>query len=405
MTAPAAPLMKLLCVDDEEAVLQALRRLFRKQYAVTVVQSAAEALAAMAEQQFDIIISDMRMPQMDGADFLAAAARQQPDAVRILLTGFADHEATVRAINDGRIFRYLHKPWDNEGLLRVVEEAAKQRQRLVAINSMQDVASVPPASDPPTAQTQAADVENWVQLISNIISTRIGIQSDQVQEVANRAAQAGEQLGLGANECRDLRWAVMLHGVGRIGLAQPAAPSGVPSHEALHQYRTYPLLTEAALWAMPVLQPAATIIHHMFEEWNGSGYPDQLVSEEIPLSSRILRPLVEFLDHVGRDEMALDEAITHMVAGSGRHFDPDVVDLLERILVEDSHTLKVRDDLALTTMELKVGMRTSRPVTNSSKLMILNQGMRITHEFINRLMAYETGRQEYLTIYVEKPDF
>ncbi len=402
MTEPAAPLMKLLCVDDEEAVLQALRRLFRKHYAVTTAQSAAEALTAMAAQEFDIIISDMRMPQMDGADFLAAAARQQPDAVRILLTGFADHEATVRAINDGRIFRYLHKPWDNEGLLRIVEEAAKQRQRLVAISSMHEVSSAPPVSPAPTAQTEATDVENWVQLISNIISTRIGIQSDQVQEVANRAAQAGKTRGLCADECRDLRWAVMLHGVGRIGLAQPAAPSAL-SHEALHQYRTYPLLTEAALWAMPVLQPAATIIHHMFEDWNGSGYPDQLVADEIPLSSRILRPLVEFLDHVGRDDMALDEAITHMVAGSGRQFDPDVVDLLERILIEDSHTLKVRDDLALTTMELKVGMRTSRPVTNSSKLMILNQGMRITHEFINRLMAYETGRQEYLTIYVEKP--
>ncbi len=403
MTEPAATRMQLLCVDDEEPVLHALRRLFRRAYVVTTARSAPDALEAMSTQDFDIIISDMRMPQMDGADFLAEAARRQPDAVRILLTGFADHEATVRAINDGRIFRYLHKPWDNEGLERVVDEAAKQRQRLVAIGTMQHDSTRAAPLPTPAEPAAAADAENWVQLISNIISTRIGIKSHQVQEVASRAAQAGKSLGMTPQECRDLRWAIMLHGVGRIGLNQPSAPSGVMSHEALHQYRTYPLLTEAALWAMPVLQPAAAMIHHMFEAWNGSGYPDQLVATEIPLSSRILRPLVEFLDHVGRDEMALDEAITHMVAGSGRSFDPDIVDLLQQVLTEDSATLKVRDDLALTTMELKVGMVTSRPVTNSSKLMILNQGMRITREFINRLMAYETGRQEYLTIYVEKP--
>ena len=99
--APAieSPAFTILCVDDEPNILSALRRLFRPQgYTVKVAGSGAEGLAVIDAEQVDLIISDMRMPGMDGAAFLAEACKRQPDAVRLLLTGYADMDSTVAAI-------------------------------------------------------------------------------------------------------------------------------------------------------------------------------------------------------------------------------------------------------------------------------------------------------------------
>ncbi|MDA0191736.1 MAG: response regulator, partial [Proteobacteria bacterium] len=112
--APAAP-WRLLCVDDEPNILSALRRLFRQGgYDVVVAGSGAEGLLRMEEGSFDLVISDMRMPEMDGARFLEQVRRRWPDTVRILLTGYADISSTVEAINKGEIYRYLSKPWNDD---------------------------------------------------------------------------------------------------------------------------------------------------------------------------------------------------------------------------------------------------------------------------------------------------
>ena len=114
----------ILLVDDEQGILNALRRLFRnKDYVVHTALGGQEALALLAEEKVDLIISDMRMPEMDGAEFLQKAREAYPLTERILLTGFSEMELTVRAINDGGIYGYLSKPWDNQQVLELVENA------------------------------------------------------------------------------------------------------------------------------------------------------------------------------------------------------------------------------------------------------------------------------------------
>ncbi len=122
---------RILCLDDEEAVLKSLRRLLKNvRYEVQCYTSAAEALAYLEHTEVDLIISDMRMPEMSGDRFLTKAAEIAPNTVRILLTGYADLESTITAINDGKIHRYMQKPWDNDELLEIVasEIALKQRE-------------------------------------------------------------------------------------------------------------------------------------------------------------------------------------------------------------------------------------------------------------------------------------
>jgi response regulator RpfG family c-di-GMP phosphodiesterase len=119
----------ILCVDDEPNVLKALRRLFRGgDYVIHLTESGAEGLEVLEQQTIDLIISDMRMPHMSGAEFLAQAATQWPDTVRILLTGYADIESTIAAVNQGKIYSYCSKPWEDDELKALVAKAIEEKR-------------------------------------------------------------------------------------------------------------------------------------------------------------------------------------------------------------------------------------------------------------------------------------
>jgi len=127
---------KILLVDDEPNITKALRRLLMQvdQYDILTAESGAEALDLLKENSdIGVIISDQRMPHMTGVEFLCTARELTPDAVRILLTGYADIQASIGAINQGAVFRYLTKPWDDDDLLQVVSEAVRNFQ-LIAEN-------------------------------------------------------------------------------------------------------------------------------------------------------------------------------------------------------------------------------------------------------------------------------
>jgi diguanylate cyclase (GGDEF)-like protein/PAS domain S-box-containing protein len=118
----------LLFVDDDPNVLKALRRLFRHEnYMVYLAAGGAEGLEILRQHAVDLIISDMRMPEMSGAEFLAHVLEQWPETVRILLTGYADLQSTIDAINKGRIFSYCNKPWNDEELKLLVRNALEQK--------------------------------------------------------------------------------------------------------------------------------------------------------------------------------------------------------------------------------------------------------------------------------------
>ena len=111
VTLPTRQPARILCVDDEPNILSSLRRLFRSQgYEVLIADSGASGLKLLERENVDLIISDMRMPEMDGARFLQHARCQRPDALRLLLTGYADVQSILNAINRGEISRYITKP-------------------------------------------------------------------------------------------------------------------------------------------------------------------------------------------------------------------------------------------------------------------------------------------------------
>jgi response regulator RpfG family c-di-GMP phosphodiesterase len=122
----------LLILDDEEMVLTSLRSLFRLQtdYEVIVHTSAQKALESARARSIDLVISDYLMPEMDGITFLGQFKEIQPQTIRVLLTGYADKENAIRAINQVGLYQYIEKPWDNEALLIVVKNGLEKRQLL-----------------------------------------------------------------------------------------------------------------------------------------------------------------------------------------------------------------------------------------------------------------------------------
>lgn len=115
---------QVLCVDDEPSILRSLQWLLKKEFDVTIAASGHEALEMVRLNDFDVIISDQRMPGMMGSEFLREARRISPRSMRILLTGYSDLQAILRSVNDGEVFRFVNKPWNIKELPKVIAEAA-----------------------------------------------------------------------------------------------------------------------------------------------------------------------------------------------------------------------------------------------------------------------------------------
>jgi len=115
---------RVLCVDDEPNVLRALNWLLQKDFDVVTAGSGEEGLRLVRELNFDVVVSDQRMPEMSGVDFLSQVKAIEPRSMRILLTGYSDLQSILHSVNDSEIFRYVTKPWDVSELPKVIAQAA-----------------------------------------------------------------------------------------------------------------------------------------------------------------------------------------------------------------------------------------------------------------------------------------
>jgi len=114
---------KIMIVDDEPANLRTLLRLFREHYQVLTAESGAEALTLLKQHEVALLISDQRMPEMDGIELMKQTVAARPHMVKMLLTGYTDVEALIESINCGLVYRYITKPWNNDDLLLTVSRA------------------------------------------------------------------------------------------------------------------------------------------------------------------------------------------------------------------------------------------------------------------------------------------
>lgn len=190
---------RVLFVDDEPRILIAMKALFRNTYEVFTANSGDAALDILRDNDVDVVVSDQRMPQMTGVEFLRSAKRLRPRAIRVLLTGYSDLSAILDAINDGEIFRYINKPWANADLRATIADAVKASEvdcepELVDDDPMSEAEAEGAQSSEasqPAAQTQTGG--SGVLVLDDDEPTRTALHRVLSQERAVYTAQNLDQ--------------------------------------------------------------------------------------------------------------------------------------------------------------------------------------------------------------------
>lgn len=176
----------ILFVDDEVHMLASMRRLFRREsYEILTASSAAEGLDLLRDRPVSVIVSDQRMPEMGGAEFLHNSLERSPHSVRIILTGHADIEAAVQAINEGEVYRYVAKPWGDEELKGIIRAAA---QRFELEESNRNL----------TAQLQDKNAE--LEAFNSLLEKRVEERTHELRVAYDENLQLTETLRLKVKE-------------------------------------------------------------------------------------------------------------------------------------------------------------------------------------------------------------
>lgn len=183
------PLDPILIVDDERDNLEALQRLLRNQFAISITTSPFEALKLIQQKDFHVIVSDQRMPEMTGVELLEKAKHVRPEAIRILLTGYTDIDSVIGAINRGNIYRYLAKPWDPEDLkltLRQANEAYGLRRELDRKNAELTASNAELKQALVALETLDRAKARFLSLVSHELNTPLTVLTSFVALLADR---------------------------------------------------------------------------------------------------------------------------------------------------------------------------------------------------------------------------
>lgn len=423
--------LTLLFVDDEPSILSALRRLFRPHgYRILVAESGAAGLEILEKEAVDLVISDMRMPEMDGATFLKNVRKRWPQVMRILLTGYADITSTVAAINEGEIYRYISKPWDDNEIVLVVSEALERRRleqenrRLSELTQRQNEelkelnTGLEQKVTERTAEVRAALNElkktflATVQVFAGMVELRSGQVGKQLSGHGRRVAEHARALalrqGLSDTEAQTVMLAGLLHDVGKIGL-----PDGLldkpfntlnPEHRA--QVMKHPVVGQNILMSVEKLRDCALLVRHHHELYDGSGYPDHLSGMAIPLGSRVLSVANDYdalqIGTLVQRPLRTEEALTFLIDNRGRRYDPQVVDSFVQLLAESGK--KSITELPMRALQLRPGMVLARELNHRDGYLLLARGNVLTPEIINQLVKLETAEQQPYTLYIRQEE-
>jgi len=412
-TREATPSFTILCVDDEANILAALQRLLTKRgYTVLTADSAARGLVLLESTSIQLVISDMRMPEMDGAAFLEQVRTRWPDTMRLLLTGFSDVPSILHAINKGEIYRYITKPWDEQELTLTVRQVRErvelqyQKQQLEAqvreqneslrlLNAELESKVVARTEDLHIANTKLKkNYLNSIKVFSNLMELRGGDLSGHSRMVADLARRTAVSMQLSEAEQQDLFVAGLLHDVGKIGLTDAILlqPVGRLSKEDLTLYRRHPVWGEMALMSQDDMQSVATLIRAHHERYDGNGFPDGIAGSQLSVSANILMVAEAYLDmqagNLSKARLSAAEARAVLTHGRGKQFHPEVVDVFLQVALNAIPAAEVPCRM-LSTPELLPGMVMAHDLLTADGIVLLSADHVLSDKLIHLLRMRE----------------
>lgn len=362
---------RVLCVDDEVRVLHSIERSLRDKLDLTLVTSAAEALTTLREtpEPFQVIVSDMRMPDMNGINLLAQVRREFPDIVRVLLTGHGDLEIVARAVNEGNIFRFLAKPCSMAEVLDTVRASVRQHNLVSAervlleetlkgsINAMSEILAL----SSPTLFGRGTRVKTLAELMCG----EAGIPVDWQMQVAAQLSQ-----------------------IGRITLPDIIATklaTGEPlTAQESGMVERVPQVTYNIISHIPRLDEVLLTIQFMDKNFDGTGSPRGKISgDDIPIASRVLK-LANRIEELQGRGYSVRRILDSLRVETGA-YDPRLLKAYEAIA-------DVAEDKAgprgMLMHEMRIGMVMVEPVRSQAGVMLVAAGQEVSESLLRRIQNY-----------------
>jgi response regulator RpfG family c-di-GMP phosphodiesterase len=370
----AADTAPILLVDDEVAILDGLRRQLRKKFTVHTANSGAEALEVLKTERVAVVVSDMRMPQMDGAALLSRVRQLHPNVVRILLTGQADTQSAITAVNEGQIYRFLTKPCPPEVLLEELGSAVELNRLVTAEKELM-------------ATTLRRTVEALMSTLSLAQPAAFG-RAVRVTRVMTELAEA-----LQVEEPWELEVTAMLSHLGAVTLPPNVLAKlddGRPltEDEALMAGRVSQVSRDL-LAAIPRLESVAEAVGWHRARYDGQGSALGTPSgDDLPLAARILRVAADF--ETGMAQRPSVQATISALRGDAGAYDPRVLEALAACHdVSDVSGPPQDVDVA----DLKPGMVVFDDVLTTDDVLLISRGTVVTDTLVLRLENYVGQRR------------
>jgi len=363
---------RILFVDDEPNVLEGIKRLLRKQCSLQVAASGADGLRLLSEEgPFALVVSDMRMPVMNGAQFLAKVREQSPDTVRMILSGQADLQATIAAVNDGHIYRFLSKPCPSDVLLAAVQDGLTQYRLITGEKILLE-------------QTLNGSVQMLIEILGMVrpaASSRSSRLRRYVMELA---------VSLGLPERWQWGLAALVSQIGCVALPKEIL-SKVEAGQTLTEeetrlYESHPEVAGKLLAAIPRLEDVAAIVSAQLDAPHWGELPVDVRQWDIRSTGRLLlRSSCEFDRLVSRG-VARDAAV-NLLRASNCQFPPCIIKALSGL----SMTGHARILKQVRVRDLAVGMILDEDLVSPKGIRLVPTGQEVTRTLIVRLMSIANG--------------
>lgn len=365
----------VLLVDDEENVLSGYRRSLRGKYRVDTARSGAEALTLIDDQgPYPVIVSDMRMPEMDGVELLSRVKDSHPEMVRVLLTGNSDQQTAVQAINRGDVFRFLNKPCPPEVLGTTIATALEQHRLLTVEKDL-------------LTNTLKGVVEMLVELLSLVRP-----------EVLGQTMRLREQLreltvdSLPGVEPWTLETAILLSQLGYTTLSDQLVTrlqSGrATGAEECHQLDKAVEVSASLIGRIPRLDGVADIIRYQEKDFDGGGAPaDDVRGERIPAGARLLKAMLDF-DRCLTRGCTRSEAMAELERHEAR-YDPAALAAIGRHIRGPRCT----SEKSVSIHAMNAGMVMAEDVFTRTGVLLVSNGMRATESVQAHLMRFQDSGQ------------
>jgi response regulator RpfG family c-di-GMP phosphodiesterase len=350
---------KVLLVDDEPNVLASYKRHLRKGYDVDVALGGEEALKKTADSgPYAVVVSDMRMPGMDGIQFLSRVRIEAPETVRMMLTGCTETEIAINAVNEGKIFRFLTKPIPPDVLSRALSEGVEQYRLIRAEQELLE-------------NTLRGSIKVLIDVLSLVNPTAFG-RGSRVRRLVRRMYEE-----LKGDKPWEMEIATMLSQVGCVTVPEETLAKifqgGSVTEQERQMFAAHAQVGSALIANIPRLESAAEIIRYQEKRFDGSGLPtDDVKGELIPLGARVLKAALD-LDALTASG-AESAAALMTLKSRNRWYDPAVIGALERVLIT-----QIKYDIrSVRTESLTSSMILAENVMTRAGTLVIAKGQEVT---------------------------